>query len=171
MKFGPVDIERSEGALLAHTTMAGGKRYRKAHRLTREDIAALREAGIDEIVAAVLSPDDLDEDAAATRLAESMIFRGIEAKPAATGRANLHALEAGVFTVDASLVDAINAVDQAITVATRRPARGGREGPDGRDGEDHSLRGRRADREGALPRSRPGARYLQSARSAPCGPG
>jgi len=118
MKFGPVDIGQSEGALLAHTTTAGGRRWRKAHRLTREDIAALREAGISEIVVAVLSPDDLDEDQAATRLAESMIFRGIEAKPAATGRANLHALEAGVFTVDASLVDAINAVDQAITVAT-----------------------------------------------------
>jgi molybdenum cofactor cytidylyltransferase len=118
MKFGSIDIEHAEGALLAHTTMAGGKRYRKARRLTREDVAALRDAGVVEVVAAVLSPDDLDEDQAATRLAESMIFRGIEAKPAATGRANLHAIEAGVFTVDAALVDAINTVDQAITVAT-----------------------------------------------------
>lgn len=118
MKFGPVAIDQAEGAMLAHRTSAGGKRWRKAHRLTGDDIAVLRNAGVTEIVAALLSPGDLDEDQAASRVAESMVFRGIEAKPAATGRANLHALEAGVFTVDASLVDAINAVDQAITLAT-----------------------------------------------------
>ena len=47
-----------------------------------------------------------------------MRFRGIEAKPAATGRVNLHASEAGVFTVDKALVDRLNAIDPAITLAT-----------------------------------------------------
>src|SRR6185312_3657869 len=42
----------------------------------------------------------------------------IEAKPAATGRVNLHAKAAGVFTVDATMIDAINAVDPTITIAT-----------------------------------------------------
>ena len=39
-------------------------------------------------------------------------------KPAATGRVNLHAAAAGVFTVDAATVEAVNAIDPAITIAT-----------------------------------------------------
>lgn len=118
MKFGPVPVEQAEGAMLAHATIAGDKRLRKAHRLAAEDIVLLKSVGIREVVAAVLSPDDLDEDAAAARIAASMRFRGIEAKPAATGRVNLHALQAGVFTVDKALVDRLNAIDPAITLAT-----------------------------------------------------
>ena len=82
---------------------------RKAHRLDAEDIAALRAAGVDEVVAARLDPGDLDEDEAAARLARRWSRGGIDAKPAATGRVNLHAERAGVFTVDAAAIDAINA--------------------------------------------------------------
>ena len=54
----------------------------------------------------MLAPDDLGEDAAATRLAEAMRHAGVEARPAATGRVNLHAAATGVFTVDKAMVDA-----------------------------------------------------------------
>lgn len=118
MKFGSVPIEQAEGAVLAHATAAGERRFRKAHRLSGEDVAALKAAGIKEVVAAVLSPDDLGEDAAAEKIALSMTHRNIETKPAATGRVNLHAETAGVFTVDVKMIDAINAVDPAITIAT-----------------------------------------------------
>ncbi|UCI23786.1 NTP transferase domain-containing protein [Mesorhizobium sp. B2-8-5] len=118
MKFGPVPIDEAEGAVLAHATAAGEKRFRKAHRLSREDIAALKAAGIGEVVAAVLAENDLGEDAAAATIAAAMSHRNIEVKPAATGRVNLHAGAAGVFTVDAGMIDAINAVDPAITIAT-----------------------------------------------------
>jgi molybdenum cofactor cytidylyltransferase len=47
-----------------------------------------------------------------------MSFRGIAAKPAATGRVNLHATASGVFTVDKARIDRVNAIDPAITVAT-----------------------------------------------------
>ncbi|RWL45642.1 MAG: 4-diphosphocytidyl-2C-methyl-D-erythritol kinase [Mesorhizobium sp.] len=118
MKFGPVPIDEAEGAVLAHATAAGEKRFRKAHRLSREDIAALKAAGIAEVVAAVLAEGDLGEDAAAAKIAAAMSHRNIEIKPAATGRVNLHAGASGVFTVDAGMIDAINAVDPAITIAT-----------------------------------------------------
>jgi molybdenum cofactor cytidylyltransferase len=118
VKFGPIPIETAEGAVLAHATTAGEKRFRKAHRLSAEDVETLKLAGIAQVVAAVLSPDDLGEDAAAQTIAESMIFSGIEARPAATGRVNLHAKASGIFTVDAAVIDAINAVDPAITLAT-----------------------------------------------------
>ncbi len=105
--------------MLAHATTAGERRFRKAHVLTCEDIAVLKAAGIDEVVAAILSAGrSRRRPGAATRLAESMSFRGIEAKPAATGRVNLHARAAGVFTVDKAMIDRVNAIDPAITVAT-----------------------------------------------------
>ncbi|HEY6632497.1 MAG TPA: molybdopterin-binding/glycosyltransferase family 2 protein [Rhizobiaceae bacterium] len=118
MKFGPVRVEDAEGALLAHATTVGERRFRKAHRLTAGDITFLKSADIREVVAAVLSADELDEDAAAARIAGAMRFRGVEVKPAATGRVNLHADAAGVFTVDKALVDSLNAIDPAITLAT-----------------------------------------------------
>ncbi|RWE25090.1 MAG: 4-diphosphocytidyl-2C-methyl-D-erythritol kinase, partial [Mesorhizobium sp.] len=64
MKFGAVPIDEAEGAVLAHATAAGGRRLRKAHRLSGNDVAALKAAGVREVVAAVLSADDLGEDAA-----------------------------------------------------------------------------------------------------------
>ncbi|TPM02037.1 molybdopterin-binding/glycosyltransferase family 2 protein [Mesorhizobium sp. B2-3-10] len=118
MKFGPILIDAAEGAVLAHATAAGEKRFRKAHRLSAEDVSTLKGAGVSQVVAAVLAPDDLGEDAAAQKIAEGMTLGGIEAKPAATGRVNLHAKAAGIFTVNAAVIDAINAVDPAITIAT-----------------------------------------------------
>ncbi len=118
MKFGPVPIDLAEGAVLAHATTAGERRFRKAHRLGAEDLAALRAAGAEQVVVAVLDPGDLGEDVAAERIVGAMSHRNIEAKPAATGRVNLHAEAAGVFTVNAVMIDAINAVDPTITIAT-----------------------------------------------------
>ncbi|RWO54735.1 molybdopterin-binding/glycosyltransferase family 2 protein [Mesorhizobium sp.] len=118
MKFGPIPVDTAEGAVLAHATTAGERRLRKARRLSAEDVTLLKSAGISQVVAAVLAPDDLSEDAAAEKIAESMIHRNVEAKPAATGRVNLHARAAGIFTVDAAMINAINAVDPTITIAT-----------------------------------------------------
>jgi molybdenum cofactor cytidylyltransferase len=118
MRFGSVRLKDAESAMLAHAITAGERRFRKAHRLTAEDVALLKAEGVREVVAAVLSPDDVDEDAAAARIAASMRFHDVEAKPAATGRVNLHASVAGVFTVDKILVDRLNAIDPAITLAT-----------------------------------------------------
>lgn len=118
MRFGAIPIDQATGAVLAHATTVGDRRFRKAHLLAAEDVEFLRATGVSEVVAAVLDPGDLCEDGAAATIAESLLRRHVEAKPATTGRVNLHALEAGVFTVDTALVDAVNAVDPAITLAT-----------------------------------------------------
>lgn len=118
MKFGTVSIDQAEGAVLAHSLTAGTRRIRKAHLLNADDIAIIRTAGIREVVVAMLDPGDLGEDRAAERIARSLIIRSVEVKAATTGRVNLHAEAAGVFTVDKTLVDAINAIDPAITLAT-----------------------------------------------------
>jgi len=118
MKFGKVPVSEAQGAVLAHSTTVAGKKLRKARRLTAEDVAALREAGVSEVVVARLDPDDIGEDEAARVLADGLVTENVEAKPPATGRVNLHAKTAGVFTVDAALIEAFNAVDPAITIAT-----------------------------------------------------
>ncbi|MGN6770034.1 MAG: NTP transferase domain-containing protein [Rhizobiaceae bacterium] len=118
MRFGPIPIEDAEGAILAHAMVAGEKRLRKAHRLAAEDVKALAAAGVREVVAASLASDDVDENQAAARIAGALKHSGIEVKPAATGRVNLHARTTGLFTVDKELIDSINHVDPAVTIAT-----------------------------------------------------
>jgi molybdenum cofactor cytidylyltransferase len=107
VKFGPIPVAEAEGAVLAHATMAGERKLKKALHLTRGDIADLQRAGITEIVAAVLDAGDLSEDDAATTIADALLTETVEIKQAATGRVNLHARAAGVFVVDRTLIDAI----------------------------------------------------------------
>lgn len=118
MKFGTVPIDQAEGAVLAHSLTAGERRFRKAHLLSADDIAIMKATGIRELVVATFEPGDLSEDRAAERVAQALSTRNVEVKAAATGRVNLHAEATGVFTVDKALVDAINAIDPAITLAT-----------------------------------------------------
>ncbi|MCO6390506.1 NTP transferase domain-containing protein [Aliihoeflea aestuarii] len=121
MKFGAVDIEAAEGSILAHSLIAGGVRFRKAHRLSAQDIKVLAAAGIRSVVAARLDADDFDENRAAAEMAANLSVRGVDIRDAATGRVNIHAAEAGLFTVDKGVVDALNSVDPAITIATLPP--------------------------------------------------
>lgn len=121
MKFGPVPVDQAQGTILAHTMTVGDKRIRKAHVLTAQDIEAFKAEGFEELVVAVLENGDVEENEAATRIAEALVFSGIQARPAATGRVNLHAEHAGLFTVDKALIDAINLVDPSVTIATVAP--------------------------------------------------
>lgn len=118
MKFGPVAIGEAEGSILAHSTVAGEKRFRKAHLLTVEDVAVLRAAGFTEVIVAILDDNDIEENLAASLITEALRFSGSTAKPAATGRVNIFADMDGVFTVDKALIDAINRVDPDVTLAT-----------------------------------------------------
>src|SRR6185295_13728820 len=79
---------------------------------------ALEAANISEIVVARLEPGDVGEDIAAAEIAAAVAGEGVHVDRAFTGRANLFAEEAGVLVVDKAAVDALNAVDPAITFAT-----------------------------------------------------
>ncbi|MXN66861.1 NTP transferase domain-containing protein [Stappia sp. GBMRC 2046] len=118
MKFAPLPVKDAEGALLAHSLKLDGRALKKGRRLSAEDIALIASAGIREIVVAKLDAGDLHEDAAADRLARAADGGNIRRDPAFTGRVNLFAREAGVFTVDKASVDAVNRIDPAITFAT-----------------------------------------------------
>lgn len=118
MRFGPVPLAQAEGAVLAHSIAVGGKRFRKAHVLSAEDVEAFRAGGVAEVIVAVMEAGDVEENEAATRIAAALGFDGAVAKPAATGRVNIFARHDGLFTVDKALIDAINAVDPDATIAT-----------------------------------------------------
>lgn len=120
MKFGSVPVGEAEGAVLAHGIRAGGLRLPKGRALSADDLAALAAAGIRDVVVARLEGKDVGEDQAATRVAAALTGAGFSVKTAATGRVNLHADAAGVLTVNADLVNRLNRIDPAITIATLR---------------------------------------------------
>jgi molybdenum cofactor cytidylyltransferase len=123
MKFGPVAVEEAEGAIVAHAVRRPGLTLKKGDVIGVAHVATLRAAGISEVVVARLEPGDIGEDEAAVALAGALGGDNIRLDPPFTGRCNLFATEAGVFVVDAAALDAINALDEAITVATLPPMR------------------------------------------------
>ncbi|MBR0679003.1 NTP transferase domain-containing protein [Roseomonas eburnea] len=118
MIFGPTPLEEAKGAILAHSLRLPGRVLKKGTVLDEEAIAALREAGKRDVVTARLEAGDVPENEAAERLASALTAPLIARSRAATGRVNLLAETAGLLVLDAKRLDAINAVDESLTVAT-----------------------------------------------------
>lgn len=122
MKFGPTPLDEAEGAVLAHTIRLQGGAIKKGVRLTREHVEGLREAGLQNVTAARLEPDDIAEDAAAAQVAAALApdpsAAGLRVAAAFTGRVNLYAEAPGVLLADQDRIAAANRVDEAVTVAT-----------------------------------------------------
>lgn len=118
MKFGPVAIDDALGALLVHSIRLEGANLKKGRLLDEEDLDTLRGAGIESVVAARFEPGDVPEDAAAAKLAAAFHAPSIRVAEAFTGRANIFAETDGVLTVDKATIDAVNGIDEAITIAT-----------------------------------------------------
>jgi molybdenum cofactor cytidylyltransferase len=121
MQFGPIPTSTALGAILAHTIRAGETRLRKGRILSADDIETLARAGIAEITAARLDADDVSEDEAAARIAKVCAGDGVRIGAAFTGRANLYAEASGLVTIDAARADALNAIDESLTIATLAP--------------------------------------------------
>jgi molybdenum cofactor cytidylyltransferase len=118
VKFGPVAVEEAVGALAAHSVRAGSTVLKKGSLVSSEIAAQLRLAGVDSIIAVRLEPGDIGEDEAAWRLARVLAGEHVVVEEPFTGRSNLYAESSGVLLVDARAVDSLNAVDEAMTVAT-----------------------------------------------------
>ena len=118
MIFGPTPLDRALGSILAHTRRLPGLVLKKGAVLDSAALAALRAAGHDPVIAATLEPGDVPEDEAATRLADALLAPGLDRSRAGTGRVNLLTHTPGLLRVDARAVDALNAVDESLTLAT-----------------------------------------------------
>ena len=123
MRFGPVPIREAVGGTVVHAVHDGPVVLKKGEVVTRAHAELLATRGLREIVIARLDADDVGENEAAQRVAESLGSLDLAVERAFTGRANLFARHNGVLTVDAILVDRINGVDEALTVATLPPYR------------------------------------------------
>ena len=121
MKFGDTPIGDATGAILAHSWRANGINFSKGRRLSAEDVEKLKAAGATTIVAAQLEPGDIHEDQAAESVAKVLAGEGIEVTAPFTGRCNHFAREAGVAVIDQARVDALNELDESVTVATLAP--------------------------------------------------
>jgi len=118
MRFGAVAIADAVGAVLVHTTRALDRVLKKGRVLSADDVAALAASGLHEILCARLEPDELAEDEAAMKLASALTSDTLRVEDTRTGRANLYARVDGLIAIDRAAIDAINSVDEAVTVAT-----------------------------------------------------
>nr|WP_255568760.1 molybdopterin-binding/glycosyltransferase family 2 protein [Neoroseomonas alba] len=111
-------MEEAKGAVLAHSLRLTGRVIKKGTVLDEGAITAIRESGRREVIAARLEAGDVPEDEAAERLALALLAPHVAKSRAATGRVNLLAETAGLLVLDAKRIDAINAVDESVTIAT-----------------------------------------------------
>ena len=118
MKFGAVPVRDAAGATAVHSIREGTLVLKKGTLIGAAEIAALEAAGIKEIVVARLEPGDVSEDQAAADIAAALAGDGVRTDRAFTGRCNLFAEEAGLLVVDKDVVDRLNRVDEAVTLAT-----------------------------------------------------
>jgi molybdenum cofactor cytidylyltransferase len=118
MKFGAVPVDEAQGSVAVHSIRQSGLVLKKGTLIGKAEIAALKAAGIADIVVARIEPGDVSEDAAAAEIAAAVAGEGVHVERAFTGRANLFAETAGLLVVDKDAVDRLNQVDESITFAT-----------------------------------------------------
>ncbi|TAJ38329.1 MAG: 4-diphosphocytidyl-2C-methyl-D-erythritol kinase [Reyranella sp.] len=121
MRFGDTPIDEAAGAILGHSWRSGGINFAKGRTLSAGDVAKLKLAGVSTVVAARLDPDDMHEDEAAATVAKALAGEGIEVTAPFTGRCNHFARGSGLAVVDHERIDALNELDESVTVATLPP--------------------------------------------------
>jgi len=118
MKFGAVPVAEALGATAVHSIRQGELVLKKGTLIGPAEVEALEAAGVKEIVVARLEPGDVSEDQAAAEIAMAAKGEGVRVDRAFTGRCNLFAESAGVLVVDKEAIDALNRIDEAVTLAT-----------------------------------------------------
>jgi hypothetical protein len=101
------------GAVLCRDVLGedGRPALLKGHRLERADALALESARPDELHLLWLEPGDVDEDTAAMRIAAAVAGAHVEVHRPVESQVRLFAAVRGVLHVDASALQALNAVD------------------------------------------------------------
>jgi molybdenum cofactor cytidylyltransferase len=118
MKFGPVSPDEALGSTAVHSIRKGDLILKKGTVIGAAEVAALKAAGVSEVVVSRLEPGDVSEDEAAAEIARAVGGKGVRFDRAFTGRCNLFADTAGVLVVDKAAVDRLNRIDEAVTLAT-----------------------------------------------------
>jgi molybdenum cofactor cytidylyltransferase len=118
MWFGEIDVADAAGAILGHSIKHQEGLFKKGRLLSASDIALLKRSDVAKVFAAKLGPEDIHEDEAASMVAQAIAGAGSVAQEPFTGRANLHAENAGVAVADGERVRALNRLHESLTLAT-----------------------------------------------------
>ncbi|MGB0554368.1 MAG: NTP transferase domain-containing protein [Alphaproteobacteria bacterium] len=123
MKFGVCPLNKSaEGAVLAHSLRTASETFRKGRVLTKDDIAQLQAAGYRETTLVRLEPGDITEDIAGQKMADAVVAdTTLSLGAAGTGRVNIYAAVHGLLVLPVDQLNAINAIDEAVTLSTIEP--------------------------------------------------
>ena len=121
MKFGPVPVRESCGAILARSLRVGKVKWKKGRVLSAEDAEALAREGISQIVAARAEADDISENEAAARVARRVAGKNIRAAAPLAGRANFFAQADGLLRFNSAAVSALNLASSEIALAVPPP--------------------------------------------------
>lgn len=119
MKFGRVTLAEARGHILGHNVSHAERRVlKKGRHLGEAELSELARLGHEHVYVAMLEPDDVEEDAAALRIAEALGKAGpLSVEPAYGGRVSLRAPANGVLSVQRELLLRLNLVD-GVTLAT-----------------------------------------------------
>ncbi len=118
MKFGNIPLTEAVGAILAHSHHLSDRVLKKGRVLSDTDVADLQRVGYGSIVGAIVEPEDVPEDEAASRLAFAIRGDGLYTTAPFTGRCNLIADGDGLLLIDEARLERLNLVDESMTVAT-----------------------------------------------------
>ena len=72
MKFGSVPLAQAEGGVAVHSIRKGDLVLKKGTLIGKNEISALANAGISDIVVARIEPGDVSEDTAAAEIAAAV---------------------------------------------------------------------------------------------------
>ena len=121
MIFAEIPVSEAAGTILAHSQTTPNGRLKKGLELRSKDVVALEEAGIHNIATFQLEEGDVREDDAAQRLGEACASSTTTASVAFTGRCNLYTSQDGLLLYDPDRLNAVNRVDESITLAALPP--------------------------------------------------
>lgn len=121
MKFGTVPISEAEGTILAHNMRLTGRVLKKGHLINADDVNLFADEGFSEITVSRLEVGDIAEDEAAKIITKALAGNNIKTGVPFTGRCNLFSETFGLMRFDADKLDAINMVDESVTIATASP--------------------------------------------------
>lgn len=121
MKLLQCPVGEAAGAILAHSVKDAAFTLKKGHLLGPDDIERLKLAGYATLTVAFIDPGDVDENAAAARLAEILKGPNLRSDHAFTGRCNLKSTAHGLLVAERHSIDRINLIHEAVTLATLEP--------------------------------------------------
>lgn len=119
MEFKAVALAEALGHVLGHNIADpdGRRVLRKGRPLAEKDLEVLHGLGRRAVHVALLEVGDVEENAAAARVAEALAGSGLRRSRATTGRVNFHAEDRGLLRVDLKGLAELNGLS-GVTLAT-----------------------------------------------------